>query len=49
MCLLFESALGASFQEPESDFMKTYENYYGITKEKTPENSMPSAGCIMTI
>ena len=37
LCMLFEAASGASFQELESDYMKTYENYYGITKEKTPE------------
>ena len=37
MCMLFEAASGASFQELESDYMKTYDNYYGITKEKTPE------------
>ena len=36
-CLLIGMAAGASFEELERDFMTTYENYYGITKEKNPK------------
>ena len=33
VCMLLEALCGASYQEIETDFMITYENYYGITKE----------------
>ena len=33
VCFLLESLAGASYDEMLSDYMKTYENYYGITKE----------------
>ena len=37
VCLLIEALCGASIEELEKDYMKTYENYYGITKNKTPK------------
>ncbi len=37
VCLLLEALCGASYEELEADYMKSYENYYGITKEKDPE------------
>lgn len=33
VCLLLEALAGASFDEIETDYMKTYENYFGITKQ----------------
>ena len=36
VCLLLEALAGASFDEIETDYMKTYENYYGITKQSEP-------------
>lgn len=38
VCLLIEALSGASVEELESDYMKTYENYYGITKASSPES-----------
>lgn len=35
VCFLLESLAGASYDEMLSDYMKTYENYYGITKENS--------------
>ena len=37
VCLLLEALCGASYEEIRDDYMKTYENYYGITPEKEPE------------
>ncbi len=37
VCFLLESLAGASYEEMLSDYMKTYENYYGITKEDDPD------------
>lgn len=37
VCVVLEALLGASYDELLQDYMKTYENYYGITKEKTKE------------
>ena len=37
VCMLLEAFAGASYDEMCADYMKTYENYYGITREKTPE------------
>ena len=37
VCLLLESLCGADYDELKNDYMLTYENYYGISKEKTPE------------
>ena len=37
VCLVLEALAGASYDEMLADYMKTYENYYGITKEGTPE------------
>lgn len=33
---IIEAIAGASYDEIVSDFMETYKNYYGITKEDTP-------------
>ena len=37
VCMLLEALCGASYDELEADYMLTYENYYGITKESDPE------------
>lgn len=37
VCLLLEALAGASYDELLCDYMKTYENYYGITQEYTPD------------
>ena len=37
VCLLLEALAGASYDEMLSDYMKTYENYYGVTKESAKE------------
>ncbi len=37
VCTLIEALAGASYDEMCSDYMMTYQNYYKITKEKTPE------------
>ena len=34
---VIEALCGASIEELEEDYMKTYENYYGITKNGTPK------------
>lgn len=33
VCILLESLADASYEELESDYMKTYENYYGISPQ----------------
>lgn len=37
VCLLLEALVGASYEEMCADYMTTYENYYKISKTKTPE------------
>ena len=37
VCLLLEALAGADYYEMRDDYMKTYDNYYGITKEAAPE------------
>lgn len=37
VCLLIEALAGASYDEMLDDYMLTYANYYGITKEQEPE------------
>lgn len=37
VCLLLEALAGADFEELKADYMKTYENYFRISEEKTPE------------
>lgn len=37
VCMLLESLAGAGYDEMLADYMKTYENYYGITKDGTPD------------
>ena len=36
-CALLESLCGATYDEIVADYMLTYENYYGITKESSPK------------
>ncbi len=36
VCALVSALAGASYEEMRADYMKTYENYYKITEEKTP-------------
>ena len=37
VCALLEALAGADYDEMCADYMKTYENYYKISAEKTPE------------
>lgn len=37
VCVLLEALAGAGYDEMLDDYMKTYENYYGITKTGSPE------------
>ena len=37
VALLIESLLGATYEEMKNDYMTTYFNYYGITRENNPE------------
>ncbi|MDO5445886.1 MAG: tyrosine-protein phosphatase [Eubacteriales bacterium] len=37
VCMLLEALAGASYTEMCADYMKTYENYYSVSEEKTPE------------
>lgn len=37
VCLLLEALCGASYQEIVDDYMITYDNYYGITKDSDPD------------
>lgn len=37
VCMLLEALAGASYDEMLADYMKAYENYYGITQSETPE------------
>lgn len=37
VCMLLEALCGASYDEMLSDYMQTYENYYHVSKDKTPE------------
>ncbi len=37
VCMLLEALCGAAYDEIEADYMKTYENYYGITKTADAE------------
>lgn len=37
VCLVLEALCGAGYDELCADYMATYANYYGITKEKTPD------------
>lgn len=37
VCALIEALAGASYDEMRDDYMITYDNYYGISKEATPE------------
>lgn len=36
-CALIEALAGATYDEMEKDYMITYENYYGISKDTSPE------------
>ena len=37
VCMIIEAVCGASYDEMCADYMETYKNYYGITKDGTPE------------
>lgn len=37
VCALLEALAGADYQEMVDDYMLTYDNFYGVDKEKTPE------------
>ena len=37
VCILLECMAGCSYDEIETDYMQTYENYYGISKTSEPE------------
>lgn len=37
VCMLLEALSGASYEEMVTDYMITYDNYYGITSESDPE------------
>ena len=37
VCVLIEALAGASYEEMRDDYMITYDNYYGISKEAAPE------------
>ena len=37
VCMLIEALAGASYDEIVEDYMITYDNYYGITRESDPE------------
>ncbi len=37
VCMLIEALCGATYDEMCADYMETYKNYYGITKEDMPE------------
>ncbi len=37
VCALIEALAGATYDEMCADYMKTYQNYYKISKDKTPE------------
>ena len=36
VCMLLESIAGFSYDELKNDYMKTYENYYGISEKSNP-------------
>ena len=37
VCVLIEALAGATYDEMRDDYMITYDNYYGISKEATPD------------
>ena len=37
VCILLEALAGATYDELQADYMATYANYYGITKESDPD------------
>ncbi len=44
VCILLEALCGATYDEMLSDYMATYANYYGITKESEPDKYKEIAG-----
>ena len=38
VCAVLEALCGASYEEIVADYMITYENYYGITRESAPDS-----------
>ena len=55
VCMLLEALCGASYEEIVSDYMITYANYYGITKQSDPDRYEvivknvldPMIGCVI--
>lgn len=39
VCMLIEALCGASYEEMKTDYLKTFENYYGTTPSSQPEES----------
>ena len=37
VCALLEGLCGATYEEIVADYLITYDNYYGITKQKDPD------------
>lgn len=37
VCFILEALAGCTYEEMQADYMKTYENYYGVTKESSSE------------
>ena len=37
LCMILEALAGATYDEIVADYMRTYENYYGITEDGQPE------------
>ena len=37
VCMILEALAGATYEEIVDDYMVTYDNYYGITKESSPD------------
>ncbi len=44
VCILLEALTGATFDEMQADYMATYANYYGITKESDPDKYQAISG-----
>ena len=38
VCILLEALAGASYDEIKTDYMKTYDNYFGINEQSDPES-----------
>lgn len=45
VCVLLEALSGADYGELERDYMLTYENYYGISRDETPDKYQAYKEC----